>query len=77
MSNTLIDERFELNRSRATSIANCIALFIIVGVSLITVSLFDLETHITLSIVITTIAFSFGLSLFLQQYLLYKFENED
>lgn len=77
MSNTLIDERFELNRNRATSLANCIALFIIVGVSFITVLLFNLEAHITLSIVIATIAFSFGLSFFLQQYLLYKFENKD
>jgi len=77
MSNTLVDERFVLNRSRATAFANSIALFIIVGVSLITVSLFELETHNTLNIIIAMIAFSFGLSLFLQQYLLYRFENKE
>lgn len=76
MSNVLIDERFESNLYRASAIANKTALISILGVSIFTMTVLSINNpYNMLSILIATIGFSFGLSIFLQQYLLYQFEN--
>ena len=77
MSGTLIDERFQLNMYRAESIANKVSLSIIILVAILTISILRLSSYDTLSLIIATIGFSFGLSIFLQPYLLYRFENEE
>lgn len=75
MSNTLIDERFKVNAYRAEAIANKVSLIIIILVTILfTVRIEDVKT--LLGILISTIGVAFGISIFLQQYLLYKFENE-
>lgn len=76
MSNTLIDERFKMNAYRAELIANKISLAIIMLVTIIFLGRVH-EVKTLLSILIATIGLAFGLSEFLQQYLLYKFENEE
>lgn len=78
MSNTLIDERYETNAFRASAIACKTGLQIIIGVSVLTVSIFPVtSTYTMLSLLIATIALAFGLSTFLGEYLLYRFENEE
>lgn len=78
MSDTLIDERFESNSYRASAIANKVALILILGISIFTMSILGISnSYNMLSILIATIGFSFGVSVFLQQYLLYQFENEE
>lgn len=77
MSDTFIDERFQSNSYRAESIANKVALLIIISVAILTVSILRLNSYDTLSVIIATIGFSFGLSIFLQSYLLFRFENEE
>lgn len=78
MSDTLIDERFESNAYRAAAIGNRISLCIIIIVAIFSMSIFQIMDAYTMSsILIATIGFSFGLSIFLQQFLLYRFENED
>lgn len=76
MSNTLIDERFRANSYKAEAIANKIALSAIIFV---TIFLLIRATNLDnlLLILVSTVALAFGLSIFLQQYLLYKFENEE
>ena len=76
MSNTLIDERFKINVYRAEAIANKVALYIIILVVIIVLGRVN-EIKMLLSILIAIIGLTFGLSVFLQQYLLYKFENEE
>lgn len=76
MSNTFIDERFQANKYRAEAIANKVSLTIVIVFAIITMSMLRLNTYDMLSILIATIGLAFGLSIFLQQYLLYKFENE-
>lgn len=75
MSNTLIDERFEANFYRASAIANKTALIFIFIISIIALRIEN--TYNLLSILIATIGFAFGLSNFLGQYLLYRFENKE
>lgn len=77
MSNTLIDERFQLNAYRAAAMANQVSLGLIIMVSIISISLFRFDVYDMLSILIAVIGMAFGLSVFLQQYLLYRFENEE
>ncbi|MEG0943356.1 MAG: DUF3796 domain-containing protein [Angelakisella sp.] len=77
MSNTLIDERFQSNIYRAESIANRVALVIIIMVAILTISVLRLNNYDMLSVLIATIGLAFGLSIFLQSYLLYRFENEE
>ncbi|MEG2087751.1 MAG: DUF3796 domain-containing protein [Angelakisella sp.] len=76
MSETFIDERFQSNIYRAESIANKVSLAIIIGVAILTISILRLNSYDTLSVIIATIGLSFGLSIFLQSYLLFRFENE-
>ena len=76
MSNTLIDERFKINAYRAEVISNKIALTAIILVAIIVLARVK-EIQALLSFLIATIGLAFGLSGFLQQYLLYKFENEE
>ena len=76
MSNTLIDERFKSNSFRADAIANKISLLIIVLVTILSVSILNFnDPYDMLNLLVATIGISFGLSLFLSKYLLYKFEN--
>ncbi len=78
MSNTLIDERYIANQLRATTIANRIASAIIIaGVLFISNLENSVELYTVTSLLITVIALAFSLSLFLQQFLLYKFETEE
>ncbi|MEG1012062.1 MAG: DUF3796 domain-containing protein [Ruthenibacterium sp.] len=77
MSGTFIDERFQANIYRAESIANKASLAIIIGVAIVMMSIFHLSSYDTLSVLIATIGLSFGLSGFLQSYLLFRFENEE
>lgn len=77
MSDTLIDERFVANMHRATAIANKISLVLIFGVSIFSIALLNLSTFAMLSVLATVIGIAFGLSVFLSQYLLYKYENEE
>lgn len=78
MSNTFINERFEANAYRAAAIGNRVALYIIIIVAIVSISILPIKNTYTISsILIATIGLSFGLSMFLQQYLLYRFENED
>ncbi|MEG2633938.1 MAG: DUF3796 domain-containing protein, partial [Oscillospiraceae bacterium] len=74
---TFIDERFQSNIYRAESIANKVSLTIIIGVAIFTISILRLNSYDTLSVIIATIGLSFGLSIFLQFYLLFRFENEE
>lgn len=77
MSNTLIDERFKRNSFRADAVANKISLLIIVLVTILSVSILNFnDPYDMLNLLVATIGISFGLSLFLSKYLLYKFENE-
>lgn len=77
MSDTLIDERFQLNHYRASYISNKVALSVIILVAILTVSVLKLNSEDMLSALIATIGLAFGLSVFLQPYLLYRFENEE
>lgn len=78
MSDVLIDERFKSNSYRASAIANKAGLSLILGISIFIISILGINNPYTmLSILIATIGFSFGLSIFLHQYLLYRFENEE
>lgn len=77
MSNTLIDERFQFNKYRAEAMANKLSLSLLIVISIISMSILRLDTYDMLSILIAAIGIAFGLSVFLQQYLLYRFENED
>lgn len=77
MSNTLIDERFEINAYRAAAIGNRVALTIIIVIAVLLISVLRISNSYSMSgLLIATIGFSFGLSIFLQQYLLYRFEHE-
>ncbi|MGL4346038.1 MAG: DUF3796 domain-containing protein [Cellulosilyticaceae bacterium] len=75
MSNTLIDERFQFNAYRANAIANKTGLVFIIFAT-IGIALRLQTASTTLSFLIAVIGLAFGLSIFLQQYLLYRFENE-
>ena len=78
LANTLIDERFAYNAQRAAAIANRIGLMTIIFVAIFTMSVFKIkDISIMLSILIATIGLAFGLSVFLSQYLLYRFETEE
>lgn len=78
MSGTMIDERFEWNQNRAGAIANKAALILIVGAALFSISVFKIQDpYSMLKLLLAVIGLAFGLSIFLQSYLLYRFENED
>ena len=77
MSNTMIDERFLSNKYRAGAIANKTSWIIVIVVSVISISILRISTYNLLSILIATIGITFGLSAFLQQFLLYRFETEE
>lgn len=77
MSHTLMDERFQANAYRAMAIANKSALSLIFMVAILAMSVLRLDPYDTLSLLIAVLGLAFGLSVFLQQYLLYRFENEE
>jgi len=76
MSNTLIDERFKVNTYRAEALANKISIMIIVFSTMVFVSRLE-KIESVASFLIALIGLAFGLSVFLQYYLLYRFENEE
>ena len=75
MSDTLMDERFKLNAYRAEALANKISLVMIIFSTMLILRLEKIE--LVLNFLIALIGLAFGFSLFLQQYLLYRFENEE
>lgn len=77
MSHTMIDERFQANKYRAEAVANKVCLTLVIVISILTMSMLRVNTYTMLSVLIATIGLAFGLSVFLQQYLLYRFENEE
>lgn len=77
MSDTLMDERFLANQNRAAAIANKTALQLIILISILSMSMLRLNTYHMLNLLIATIGLAFGLSGFLQPYLLYRFEHEE
>lgn len=78
MSGTMIDERYEFNRNRASAIANKTALILIIGTAIFSISVFKINNpYRMLELLLAVIGFAFGLSLFLQSYLLYRFEHEE
>lgn len=77
MSDTFMDERFIANRHRATAIADKLSFAIVFLTAIMSISILRLDTYHTLGILIAGIGFAFGLSAFLQQYLLFGFENEE
>lgn len=76
MSATLMDERFIANRNRAAAAANRIALTGIVLAAILSVSVLRLEVKQMLDFLMASIGLFFALALFLQQYLLYRFDAE-
>lgn len=76
MSNTLIDERFKTNTYRAEAAANKISMMMIIFLTII-VALRLEKIEMVVSFLTALIGLAFGLSIFLQQYLLYRFENEE
>ena len=77
MSHTLMDERFQANAYRAMAIANKFALTLILAAAILSMSVLRLEAYDMLALLIAVLGLAFGLSIFLQQYLLYRFENEE
>lgn len=75
-SDTLIDERFQLNAYRAEALAHKTGLMIIILGTIIFALRFE-QMEAALSFLLALIGLTFGLSIFLQQYLLYRFENEE
>lgn len=76
MSNTFIDERFKENTSKAKSIGTTTGLMIIIIVTIVFAGRIN-DAKLLVKILISTIALAFGISGFLQQYLLYRFENKE
>jgi len=78
MSGTLIDERFRHNASRASLLAYKIAFGFVIGVNALIIASFQfLTSHAALGILIAAIGFSLCFAVFFEQYLLYKYENEE
>ncbi|MFV0518764.1 MAG: DUF3796 domain-containing protein [Lachnospirales bacterium] len=78
MSNTFIDERFEKNKYRADAISLRVGFLSIIMVFILIMTVLKIKDSETiLNILMATISFSFGIVIFLQSYLLYRFENEE
>lgn len=78
MSHTLIDERYKMNAFRAAAEANQIGFALIVLVTIFSVSLFRVtQTDLMVSILFAAIGLAFGLSTFMGQYLLYRYDCEE
>ncbi len=69
-------DRFQANAYRAMAIANKFALTLILAAAILSMSVLRLEAYDMLALLIA-VGLAFGLSIFLQQYLLYRFENEE
>lgn len=76
MSNIFIDERFKENANKAKSIGTTTGLIIIVVATMLFAGRIN-NMKLLLKIIISIIGLAFGISLFLQQYLLYRFENKE
>ena len=59
------------------AIANKFALTLILAAAILSMSVLRLEAYDMLALLIAVLGLAFGLSIFLQQYLLYRFENEE
>ena len=78
MSHTLRDERFQSNAYRAAATANRYALMMIILTTIFCVSILHIQdAQVFLGILIAVVGLSFGLSVFLGQYLLYRYEHEE
>lgn len=78
MSNTLIDERYKENKMKAQSVANRTSLSIIFLAILILGQgkLMD-NLEYTLIALVIVIALSIALEIFLSEYLLYHYDNDE
>ena len=76
ISNTLMDERFILNAYRAEALANKIGLMMIILSTILWVCKIERIENVA-GFLLAIIGLAFGLVGFLQQYLLYRFENEE
>ena len=74
MSNTLMDERYLYNRAKAEAISSKIFM-VVVYISTVLVAVFSNSIMASTGLLIAIIGFSFGISGFLSQYLLYKFDK--
>lgn len=78
MSHTLKDERYQLNAFKAEATANKAALILVLLVTLFSVSILRIDTvYFMLCVLLCTIGIAFGLSIFLSQYLLYRYDCEE
>lgn len=78
MSGTMMDERYVANANRAAALANKAALTVIIGTAIAAVSIFRVsDSEVMVKVLIGVIGLAFGLSVFLQEYLLYRFEHEE
>ena len=69
---------FLFDAYRAAAIANRVSLTLIIMAAILALSLFRIhDSYGMLKLLLAIIGFAFGLSLFLQEYLLYRFENEE
>lgn len=78
MSHTLIDERFRMNAFKAEALATKVALMMIVLVTILCISVLRVKSpYLMTGILFSTIGIAFGLSIFLGQYLLYRYDEEE
>ena len=78
MSHTFMDERFKSNAYRAAATANRWALALIVLTTIFSVSLLRVQdSQVLAGLLMAAVGVAFGLSVFLQEYLLYRYENEE
>lgn len=78
MSGTLMDERYVANLNRAAALANRIALTGIIGCTIAAISIFRVsDPELMVKVLLSVIGFAFAISIFLQEYLLYRFEREE
>ncbi|NCB63004.1 MAG: DUF3796 domain-containing protein [Clostridia bacterium] len=78
MSHTLKDERYQFNAFKAEATANKAALMLVLLVTIFSVSVLRIDTaYFMICILLCTIGIALGLSLFLGQYLLYRYDCED
>ena len=81
MSGTFVDERFKFNAGRASTLAYKAAFAFLFGISVSVISAINggllASSHIAISILIAASGLALALVIFLEPYLLYKYENEE
>lgn len=78
MSHILMDERYQVNALRAQAAANALSLKIIVLATIFAVSIFRIHNaYALISVLFSVIGLAFGLTIFLSNYLLYRYDCEE